>query len=116
MISVSTPSSVCSAAMPASQSITILRGSVKLLTADIVRLEGERNYTRFVLRGGRYILTSKNLSYYTELLPETFVRIRKGCLVNRLHVRKFAWNEVVLLDGTKLPIARRKRRKVQNNL
>ena len=42
--------------------ITILRGSVQLRINDIIRLEAERNYTRFILANGRQILTCRNLS------------------------------------------------------
>jgi DNA-binding LytR/AlgR family response regulator len=90
--------------------ITILRGSVHLCVSDIIRLEAERNYTRFVLKDGCQLLTSKNLSFYESLLAESFVRVHKSHLLNRRYITGFGKLQVQMQDGFVVKVARRKRR------
>ncbi len=89
--------------------LTILRGTVHLPIADIVRLEGDGNYTHFVLADGRKILTSKSIGFYESLLPGTFLRVNKPFLLNRLYIKAFSKLEVEMNDGFVAPVARRKR-------
>lgn len=92
------------------QVITILRGSVHLCVGDIIRLEAERNYTRFVLKDGRKLLTSKNLSFYEPLLSECFVRVHKSHLLNRRYITQNSKTHIRMSDGTEVEVSRRKRR------
>jgi len=90
--------------------LSILRGSVHLRIADIVRLEGDRNYTRIVLADGQIFLTSKSLSFYVPQLPEDFVRVHKSHLLHRQYIRTMSKNDVQMYDGFVAKIARRKRK------
>jgi len=92
------------------QVISILRGSVHLRIGDIIRLEADRNYTRFVLTDGRQLLTCKNLSSYESLLPESFVRVHKSHLLNRCYITALSKLQIQMQDGFVVKIARRKRR------
>lgn len=92
------------------QVITILRGSVHLCVSDIIRLEAERNYTRFVLADGRQLLTCKNLSFYEPILVESFVRVHKSHLLNRLYITQKSKTHICMSDGTEVEVSRRKRR------
>jgi DNA-binding LytR/AlgR family response regulator len=92
------------------QVITILRGSVHLCVSDIIRLEAERNYTRFVLKDGRKLLTSKNISFYEPLLAESFVRVHKSHLLNRRYITKKSKTHICMSDGAEVEVSRRKRR------
>ena len=92
------------------QVISILRGSIDLRLNDIIRLEAERNYTRFVLKDGRKLLTSKNISFYEPLLAESFVRVHKSHLINRCYITALSKLQIQMQDGFVVKIARRKRR------
>jgi len=94
--------------------ITILRGSIHLSVSDILRLEAERNYTRFILVDGRQLLTSRNISFYETLLPESFVRVHKSHLLNRRYITDHNKLQVRMLDGFVVKVARRRSRKVKN--
>jgi DNA-binding LytR/AlgR family response regulator len=98
---------------PASHVLTILRGTIHLPIADILRLEGSGNYTHFVMADGRTFLTSKNIGFYEPLLLGAFVRINKQHLLNRFHIKSFTKQYVEMNDGFPAQVARRKRRIVK---
>lgn len=57
---------------------------------DIVRCEGERNYSRIFFRDGKSILVSRTLLEFDNLLvPHGFYRIHRSHLVNLKDVTKF---------------------------
>lgn len=88
--------------------LSILRGTVLLPLSNIVRLEAENNYTYFIMNDGRRLMTSRNLgSYHTEL-PESFMRVNKGCFLNLHYLRRRRGRQLILTDGTVVPLARRK--------
>ena len=90
-----------------------IEGFEVLEIEDIIRCEGERNYTNFVLTNGKKILVSKTLKEYDELLSEHgFFRIHQSSLVNLHHVRKYIKSQngkVEMSDGTKLQVARQRK-------
>lgn len=94
---------------PDANTLTLLRGSVQVKHDEIVRLEGDLNYTRFILADGRKILTSRNISFYESLLPEYFVRVHKRHLLNRRFVSGSGKHHVLMQDGFTVQVARRKR-------
>lgn len=51
-----------------------------------------------------------------ELKGEGFIRIHKGYLVNYLFIEVINEGDVVLTDGTRLPVSRRKEREVKDRL
>lgn len=77
---------------------------------DIVRMEGNRNYTLFVLADGRHYMSSRSLCTFEGRLPAGFVRIHKGCIVHLAFVKGIERYEKLLLltDGTYLQVARRR--------
>ncbi len=94
--------------------LTLLRGSVTIFYNDIIRLEGESNYTRFVLANGRTLLTSRNIGFYEPLLPENFLRVHKRCILNQRFVTEKCKGYVWMSDGVEVEISRRKRRITKN--
>ncbi|HOZ78931.1 MAG TPA: LytTR family DNA-binding domain-containing protein [Ferruginibacter sp.] len=89
-------------------------GAVFFSPANIVRLEGEGNYTRFFLNDGRKHVSSKTMKEYEEiLLQHNFLRIHKSHLVNKNCIEQFN-NEgsVVLKDKTLLPVSRQRKQQV----
>lgn len=80
---------------------------------EIVRLEGEGNYTKVKLANRENVLTSKPLKFFEETLPETqFFRLHQSHIVHLDFVRKVAKgdeNSVLLSNGDSVPISRRRR-------
>lgn len=81
--------------------------------SDIIRLEADGNYSTFYLVDGRKVIVSKPISEYEDVLVENdFFRIHKSHLIN---VRKMSYFEkaeggsVVMVDGSDVPVASRKR-------
>ena len=85
-----------------------LMGRVFVPLRDIVRLEGQRNYTLFVLNNGQQILVAKTLRLFEELLPPTFVRVRRGCIINLSYLNGIKGGKFYLKDGFEVPISRRR--------
>lgn len=91
-----------------------LNGFKVLKLPDIIYLRGETNYTRFFLRDGGELLSSKTLKEYERILPEReFCRIHQRYLINIQHVTSYQRGEggvVSLVNGAHLDVSRRRKR------
>jgi DNA-binding LytR/AlgR family response regulator len=78
--------------------------------ARVVRLDGSSNYTIFSLTDGRKHVSTKTISMYEEFMPEGFVRVDKGCIVNLAFLAEFSkkTKTVYLTDGSTSKVARRR--------
>lgn len=78
--------------------------------SEIIRLEGDGNYTHFIFTSGKKITTTKNLGEYEELLNENgFFRIHQSTIVNLKHITNFlkrGGGSVVLSDGKEFSVSR----------
>jgi two-component system LytT family response regulator len=86
---------------------------------DILRLEADKNYTSIHLIGKRPFLSSKTLKHFDEMLGEfNFIRTHKSHLVNPKHIKQVSHNNqyILLSDGSKIEISRRKKDVVQQYL
>jgi two-component system LytT family response regulator len=86
---------------------------------EILRLEADRNYTLIHLIGKRPFLASKTLKHFEETLEEfNFIRTHKSHLVNPQHITRLTHNNefVLLSDGSRVEISRRKKEEVQQHL
>lgn len=86
---------------------------IALLQEEIDYIKGEGNYCTFHCKDDRHYLVSKNLAHYEEqLVSRFFFRIHQSYVVRVNAVREVI-NEsgffAVLANGTKLPIARRRK-------
>ncbi len=81
--------------------------------SDIIRLEADGNYSTFYMIDGRKVIVSKPTSDYEEILVENgFFRIHKSHLINMRKLSYFDKAEggsVVMVDGSNVPVASRKR-------
>lgn len=79
----------------------------------IIRLEGDRNYTHFILENNTKVTTSKNLGEYEEMLIEYgFYRIHQSTMVSLRHIRAFKKvndGYVELTDGTVHKVSRNRK-------
>jgi len=93
-------------------------GAIFFSPSEIIRCEGDRNYTWFFLTNNRKHLSSKTIKEYEELLSNhDFLRIHKSHLVNMSFIDKYL-NEgtVVLKDKIQLPVARLRKEEVKTVL
>ncbi|MEN8251113.1 MAG: LytTR family DNA-binding domain-containing protein [Bacteroidota bacterium] len=81
--------------------------------SEIIRIEADRNYSVFHMLNGKQILISKGLKEYEDVLLEHgFHRIHKSHIFNinlMSHLDKIDGGYVVMCDGSRVPVASRKR-------
>lgn len=90
----------------------------QLSPENIVALEGDSNYTHVVFNDGTRLIFSKTLNrMQAALLPHYFIRISKSTAVNWRHIRYLSRidKSLVLTNGGRYPIARRRYRMVKNH-
>jgi len=85
---------------------------------EIIRLEGESNYTKFYFTGNKTLLTSKTLKEYEEILSNHgFIRIHKSHIINKIHVVNYSGDGILtLIDNSRVEISRRRREDVTEQL
>lgn len=80
------------------------------MVEDIIRLEGDGNYTNFIITGGRRIMTSRTLGEYEDLLySHGFYRVHQSTIVNLRHVVKYhkgTGGKVEMSDGNMFNVSR----------
>lgn len=81
---------------------------------NIIRLEGEGNYTRFYFSDRKPLLVAKVIKDYEEILQEySFIRIHKSHLVNKHHISQMDKDDMLTLsDGSHIAISRRRKEEV----
>lgn len=94
-------------AVSTTESLTLLN------VGDITRCESNRNYTYIYLTGKQKLIASKTLMDFEEVLNKYgFLRIHKSHLINVSYMDKYVKSDggyVVMQDGSKLPVAIRKK-------
>ncbi len=85
--------------------------------SDIIRCEGEDNYTTFYIKNNKPVVISKTLKEYEEMLAEYgFERIHQKHLINLAYLKSYVKKEggfIVMSDNTQLPISARKKERLQ---
>lgn len=80
---------------------------------DILRLEGDRNYTNFILTDNKKITSSKTLGEYENLLSDFgFYRIHQSTIINLKHVIGYHKGDggfVEMIDGKQLAVSRNRK-------
>lgn len=79
---------------------------------DIIRLKADNNYTHFFIKDQPPLLISKPLKDYESILPsQQFFRCHKSHLINLNYLLRYDKREdevLILQDGSKVPVSRRK--------
>ena len=85
---------------------------------DIIRLEGESNYTKFFFSDKTTLLTSHTMKDYEEILvTHGFIRVHKSHLVNKAHVTNYTTDGILTMaDLSKVEISRRRKEEVKEQL
>jgi two-component system LytT family response regulator len=90
--------------------ISNMQGFQVLNIEDIIRLEGDRNYTRFISTGNKKQTTSKTLGEYEHLLTDYgFFRAHQSTIINLRHVKGFkkeGGGEIEMSDGAFVKLSR----------
>ena len=78
---------------------------------DIIRLQAERNYTRFFFAKGKQFLSAKTLLEYEKILEGSgFKRVHKSHLVNSTHIKSYDRAGIIRMsDDSEVEVSRRKK-------
>jgi two-component system LytT family response regulator len=95
-----------------------IQGTFFYKPGEIIRLEGEGNYTKFFFEGGKTLLTSKTMKEYEEILENHgFIRVHKSYIINKTHVINLTNDGMLVLsDQARVEISRRRREEVGSKL
>jgi two-component system, LytTR family, response regulator len=97
--------------------LTTIEGIHVYEVCDIIRCEGEDNYTTFYIKNNKPIVISKTLKEYEEMLSEYgFERIHQSHLINLSYLKSYVKKDggyVIMADNTQLPISQRKKERLQ---
>ncbi len=87
---------------------------------NIIRLEGENNYTRFHFKGEAPMLVSKTIKEYEGMLQDyDFFRVHQSHLINMAYVASYIKGEggyVVMNDGTQVTVSRHRKQELMERL
>lgn len=87
---------------------------------EVIRCEGQQNYTTFHLTTGRRIVVSKNLKEYELMLNHfDFIRTHQSHLVNQEHISTYIKTDggyLKMVDGSDVPVARSRKELVLSKL
>lgn len=85
--------------------------------SDIIRCEGEDNYTTFYIKDNKPVIISRTLKEYEDLLGEYgFERIHQSHLINLAYLKSYIKKDggyVVMADNANLPISQRRKERLQ---
>ena len=89
-------------------------GTFFYLPEQIIRLEGESNYTKIFFTENKSLLTSKTLREFEDLLSlHGFIRIHKSHIINKKYIANLTGDGVLTMsDKSKVEISRRRRAEV----
>ena len=93
-----------------------MEGFTAVEVREIIRCEGDENYTKLFLMDGGKILVSKTLKELENLLEDfNFCRIHKSHLINLNNVKSYAKGRggyVVMADDAKVDVSRNKKKEL----
>lgn len=84
--------------------------------SEIIRCEGQNNYTSFILKSEKNVLVSKTLKEFDELLSDFgFLRVHQSHLINLRYVKTYVRSDggyIVMADDSKVSVSRQKKESV----
>jgi two-component system LytT family response regulator len=98
--------------------LSTTEGVFFFIPSEIIRLEGESNYTRFYFANQKPMLVSRTLKESEDILAEhDFIRAHKSHLVNKKFVKHLDKEGLLwLTDGSHIIVSRRKKEEVLKEL
>lgn len=94
--------------------LSTLQGTFFYTLKEIIRLEGENNYTKFYFTNKTSLLVTHTLKEYEQtLVNHGFIRVHKSHLVNKEHVINYTSDGLLMLtDNSKVEVSRRRKEEV----
>lgn len=96
------------------------RGLEFVMLKDLIRGEGNNNYTHFHIKERGKIIVSKTLREFEEMLSEfNFFRVHQSHLVNLRYVKHYDRGDggsLTLEDGSVVPVARNRKAELMRRL
>ena len=93
--------------------VTSKSGMTNIVIADIMYIEGNKNYQTIYLKNDTTIEVRLLMGDLEKQLDkEGFIRIHKGYLVNYAFIRKIVKNDVLLTNNKILPLAGKRREEI----
>lgn len=92
--------------------VSNMEGFQVLNIEEILRLEGDKNYTHFIMSDNKKITTSKTIGEYEELLDEFgFFRAHQSTIINLRHVKSFKKSDelIEMKDGKLIKLSRHRK-------
>ena len=86
---------------------TLLEGKRSIELSDVVYIQAERHYVNVYVKRQDFVGYDSIKQCEEQLQGTTMVRIHKSYLVNMQHVKKLGAGEVVMADGSRLPVGRK---------
>ena len=78
---------------------------------DIIRCQGNDNYSDFYLQDGTKIVVARTLGDYETLLKKAhFYRVHKSHLINLNYMNRYSDGYILMEDGSKIEVSRRRRK------
>jgi two-component system, LytTR family, response regulator len=78
----------------------------------IIRIAAISNYSRLYFDGGKTLVVAKTLCWFEQRMPQPFLRIHRGHLVNPQFIQRYLRHrggKVMLHNGEHIGVSRRKR-------
>jgi two-component system LytT family response regulator len=93
------------------QSCTLVLGDQTICIKDIMRIEGEGNYSKFYFFDGRKVISCRTLKYFESyLLERGFIRPSKSAIINMNSIQAIDFNihkSIRLVNNHQVTISRR---------
>lgn len=89
-------------------------GGIKMILKEIVKIEGDRNYSIFHLAKGKTKISSKTLGHFENILEgKGFFRCHRSFIINYRHIVRMQKESFLLKDTSEIPISRRRKRETK---
>ena len=89
-------------------------GGIKMILKNIVKIEGDRNYSTFHLANSKTKISSKTLGHFEEILEgKGFFRCHRSVIINYRHIDKIQSDTFLLKDSSTIPISRRRKKEAK---
>lgn len=102
-----------------SQCITVKQdyNNINIPIDDIMYIEAVEGYSKIFRSSGEYITSRILLKNIFSMLPQNcFLRIHRSFIVSKSKIKSFSKQEIVLIDGTTLPIGRQYAAEITNKI
>lgn len=91
-------------------------GEEKVLINEILYMESQNQNVNIVTTEDTYSVRYNLGDYESELADDGFMRIHRGYLVSLGNIKSVGRNEIVLVDGSSLPVSRSKEKPLKDAL